>query len=100
MTQVFSAELFQPYQNSIFSINFDDGCFDLKLDKVEISNRSDDESYQSFSLCFSSVGELCLNQGSYKLEHPDLKENIIFIVPSNKTENGFEYHATFNIPKA
>ena len=99
MTSTYSAKLFQPHENSLFSIHFDDHRFELKLEKVEIPERPHQSCYQSFSLRFSSVGDLCLNQGAYKLEHPDLKDNIIFIVPSRKTETGFEYHATFNTSK-
>jgi len=96
MPQSSSAALFKPHEKSTFVINFEDGSFNLYLDKVEIS-KNQMEGYESFSLYFFSEGEICLPQGTYSLEHPVLERKDIFIVPIRENEKGFEYQAVFNV---
>jgi len=96
MPQVCSVELFQPHENSTFTITFEDGTLDLNLDKVEISPNQM-EGYESFSLYFSNEGKICLPQATYSLEHPVMGKRDIFLVPIRENEKGFVYQAVFNV---
>jgi hypothetical protein len=53
--------------------------------------------YRSFSLYFTTNTSEPLPQGTYALQHPVLPEQLIFLVPVAKAEQGYRYQACFNV---
>ena len=50
----------------------------------------------TFSLLFYGPTEPLLPQGTYRIEHPDLGNLDLFIVPLGPDNNGVRYEAVFN----
>lgn len=51
---------------------------------------------ERFSVYFNGPGDFFLPQRIYRLEHEQLGENQIFLVPVGQNERGFRYEAVFS----
>lgn len=49
-----------------------------------------------FSLIFVETGDAVMPQGLYRLQHAEMGEVTIFLVPIGKDQRGVSYQATFN----
>ncbi len=70
------------------------GSIDLRL--VEASDRGTSARQEIFALLFHGPGGCFLPQGIYRLEHDDLGEIDLFLVPVGQDQEGFQYEAVFN----
>jgi len=72
----------------------------LELELTEVKSYNPQGSEQSgmerFSLFFRGPGDVMLNQGTFTLEHPEMGELMLFIVPLGRDERGFQYEVVFN----
>lgn len=66
------------------------------LELVEVTEKKTTSRQESFSLWLKSSLEYFLPQGNYGLNHAQLGDGELFIVPIEKDENGFLYQAVFN----
>lgn len=54
---------------------------------------------ERFSLFFEGPPDVFLQQGIYALDHEQLGEVTLFLVPLSRTERGFRYESVFNYYK-
>lgn len=85
-------EDFEPYINSFFALEEENGLMNLELIEVEESSSS---GTQGFSLMFKGSVDKLLPQRIYPLKHEKMGKLEIFIVPVRKDEEGSYYQAIF-----
>jgi hypothetical protein len=51
---------------------------------------------ERFSLFFRGPGDIFMQQGTFTLDHPEMGEQALFIVPVGRDEQGFSYEVVFN----
>jgi hypothetical protein len=51
---------------------------------------------ERFSLLFRGPGDIFMQQGTFTLDHPEMGEQTLFIVPVGRDEQGFKYEVVFN----
>src|SRR5205085_231555 len=51
---------------------------------------------ERFSLFFQGPGDVFIQQGTFTLEHPEMGEQALFIVPIGRDDGGFRYEVVFN----
>ena len=92
-------EDFKDRVGSVFTVR-DDGFpqLELKLDEAVLTtNRgAPAETRPSFNLMFVGAAEPVLPQKTYSLEHAELGQVAIFLVPVAKNARGVFYQAVFN----
>ena len=88
-------EVFSSHLNTNFRISLaESGTLEVDLNTV---NELQLSPYQErFSIIFRGPKELLLPQGSYRFEHDEMGEFILFIVPLRQDDNGTFYEAVFN----
>jgi hypothetical protein len=69
--------------------------FDLYL--VEVTELVSNEMQENFSLLFRGPVDAPPSQQIYKLDHKQLGEMDLFLVPVKKNESGIYYEAVFNM---
>jgi len=81
--------------NSGFRARVAEGAsFDLSL--VKLDDRGSSEAVENYSLLFRAPAEAPAAQGMYRLEHAELGEMDLFLVPVKKDAAGLYYEAVFN----
>lgn len=68
----------------------------VELELYEVSERKITTRQEVFSLWLKTPLKYLLEQGVYRLNHEELGDGELFIVPVEKTENAFIYQAVFN----
>ena len=64
----------------------------ITADEVKSSNPQQEQ----FSIVFRGANETPLGQGMYRMEHDQMGEFDIFLVPINRDQEGMYYEAFFN----
>ena len=98
MLEKITAGDFLPFLNKVFKIYFDPAS-PSALELVEVSEKGEASAAggrQPFSLVFRGAKECRWPQGIYRIEHPDLKEMQLFLVPIGPDKKGLCYEAVFN----
>lgn len=95
MTENFNYETLAGQLNTKFALI--DAAEPFELELVEVTEPTVTASQTFFSLYFLSRGDFMLPQGTYRLNHEQLGEMIIFLVPTARDNNGFKYEAVFNL---
>jgi hypothetical protein len=83
---------FAPHLHTRFRVLQPEG-FELEL--TEVADRSN-AKLEQFSLIFTGAASPWLPQGLYKLEHPQMRECEIFLVPIGPDAAGMRYQAAFS----
>jgi hypothetical protein len=73
-----------------------DGSEQLQLELVEVSERKTARLQEMFSIVFRCGSNEVLPQRIYRLEHDNLGQLDLFIVPIQKDDQGVRYEAVFN----
>jgi len=68
----------------------------IELELTNISEAGSAPNLEQFALLFRGPAEFYLPQQIYPLEHERLGALSIFLVPTGRDEDGFEYEAIFN----
>ena len=103
MAAILTAKEFLKYVNTNFSAKLDaEAQTDLELTEVKTysSQQEEQSGMERFSVFFTGPLEPHLPQGLYKLEHDQMGEFDIFLVPVERNEHGFRYEAVFNYFKS
>jgi hypothetical protein len=90
---------FSQHVNTKFRANLDaENGVDLELVEVKgyMSKHNEQTGMERFSVYFQGPGEPYLPQKSYTVQHDQMGEFEIFIVPIAKTDAGFRYESVFN----
>jgi hypothetical protein len=72
----------------------------LELELAEIksysSTNKEHGGMERFSLFFHGPGDIMLKQGTFTLDHPEMGEVMLFMVPIGRDERGVRYEVVFN----
>lgn len=98
MTVELTEEVFRRHLKTKFRVADAESPLELELRAVEgrQSGPGEQGGMERFSLIFHGPGDLFLPQRIYKLEHDEMGEIQIFIVPIGQDADGFEYESVFN----
>ena len=87
---------FEPHQNTLFRLAQEDApALDLELIEVTDKTPAGFEGEQ-FSLLFKGASDAPLHQQTYTMQHDEMGEVALFLVPVGKQEDGLLYEAFFN----
>ena len=95
MTENFNHEALAGQLNTKFALV--DAAEPFELELVEVTEPTVTASQTFFSLYFLGRGDFMLPQGTYRMNHEQLGEMVIFLVPTARDNNGFKYEAVFNL---
>ncbi|MEM8696428.1 MAG: hypothetical protein AAGE05_10445 [Pseudomonadota bacterium] len=94
MIDSLTADRFEELESEIFTVTSIEPSQSLRL--IEIVRKGQGERMGgSFSLLWQSDTDMILPQGSYVLEHGDLGQLELFIVPVGEMDGGVHYEAIF-----
>jgi hypothetical protein len=98
MTATLTEEEFSQHVKTAFQVKFNDGQLELELDEVRgYRNKAvEREGMERFSVYFQGPSETHLPQQVYQMQHDQMGEFEIFLVPVSQNERGFRYEAVFN----
>ena len=68
----------------------------LALNLAQVSELRTNQKYEMFSLLFDGPAEYPLQQRIYRLEHDQLGQIELFLVPVGRDKEVFHYEAVFN----
>ena len=93
---------FSRHLNTDFDLSFGDEQLQLRLVavKVYLPQPHEHEGMERFSAYFQGSLDRYLPQRMYRMTHEQMGEMDIFLVPIEKTEQGFRYEAVFNYFKS
>jgi len=93
---------FSQHVNTKFQLKLDDQQIELELVGVKgyLPQANEQGGMERFSVFFDGPGHLRLAQRLYSLEHEQMGEFEIFLVPISGNEKGFRYEAVFNYFKS
>jgi hypothetical protein len=88
---------FSKHVSSKFLLKAEPQTIELELTEVKgyLSGPNEESGMERFSAFFEGPATL-LPQAVYALEHEQMGEFEIFLVPISKSEQGFRYEAVFN----
>lgn len=95
MSEIFNHEVLAGQLNTKFTLADAEQPFELEL--VEITEPTVTVSQTFFSLYFLGRSDFMLPQGTYRMNHQQLGEMMIFLVPTARVDQGFRYEAVFNL---
>lgn len=98
MLDKLTSDSFTKYLNTTFSINFTEDLSE-EAELVEITAHktgSNNPELKSFSLIFRTTSSQNHAQGTHRINHSEMPEMFIFLVPIGPDGNGFCYEAVFN----
>ena len=96
MAATLEHEEFSKYLNTMFRILVDDlNTLELELNTVS-ERRVSAHHQERFEILFRGPREPLINQGSYRFEHDEMGELMLFIVPVEQNSDGTFYEACFN----
>ena len=99
MVPALTEEEFSKHVNTKFRVGLDgDKSLELELDEVKsyLSQSNEQTGMERFSLYFNGPNQPFLSQASYAMDHDQMGEFEIFIVPLAQNEAGFRYESVFN----
>lgn len=102
MTAPLTEQEFSKHLKTTFHVIFPDGQVDLELDQVKgyLSKHPEHDGMERFSLFFQGPPKPQMPQYSYKLQHDQMGEFEIFLVPVSRDDLGVRYEAVFNYFKS
>jgi len=92
MPEQLSLKDFAPHVHSRFSVA---AVENYELELTEITDHSN-AHLEQFSLVFTGVASPWLQQGSYRLSHPHMRQCELFLVPIGLGDDGMRYQAVFS----
>lgn len=88
-------ETFSRYLNTTFRISVgESNTIEAELNTVSDLQLSPQQ--ERFAIVFRGPREPLLDQGTYRFEHDEMGEFILFMVPLRQDDNGTFYEACFN----
>lgn len=97
MTEQLTAEDFTKHLKTKFRVG-DESATELELDEVQSLPFLKDPrgEVERFTLYFNGPGDSYLQQMMYHIQHEQMGEMDIFLVPIARNEQGFRYEAVFS----
>ena len=101
MAEEWTVDQFRPLLNQQWQLYADDQQYMLEL--IEVTDLPHHThaadlplSRQPFSLVFRGAAEIVLPQRMYRIEHPNLSVEAMFLVPVGRTAQGTLYEAVYS----
>lgn len=95
MTATLEHEVFSRYLNTPFRISVDEANT-IEAELSEVSELHLSPRQERFELVFRGPRQPLVNQGSYRFDHDEMGDFILFIVPVRQDDDGTFYEACFN----
>ena len=95
MAATLEHEIFSRYLNTNFRIFLGESDT-VEAELSTVGERLLSPSQERFAIIFRGPREPLLNQGSYRFEHDEMGEFILFLVPLRQDEDGTFYEVCFN----
>lgn len=95
MPETFTIELFAGHLNTKFRMHYGDSQ-SAELQLVSATDVGSSERQRQFSLVFLGPLDAPILQGIYRVEHDDLGNLDLFLVPIARDDKGVRYEAIFN----
>lgn len=95
MVETLTHEAFARHVNSIFQVQLDAGN-SVELRLIEVSELKSYESQEEFWILFLGPNELFLGQGTRLMQHEEMGQFDVFLVPIKQDDKGYYYEAVFN----
>ena len=99
MTTKLTEETFAKHLNTKFRVNLN-LPEPIELELVEVKgyqNKAEEQGgMERFSAFFSGPSDVLLAQRTYPMQHEQMGEFELFLVPIGRAENGLRYEAVFN----
>ena len=98
MSVALTEKEFSRHLNSRFKLTLQDQEIELELIEVKayLPQANEQGEMERFSIFFAGPGNIRLPQRVYRLEHQQMGEFEIFLVPISGGQKGFRYEAVFN----
>src|SRR2546429_8049401 len=98
MSVALTEKEFSQHLNSRFKLTLQDQNLELELIEVKayLPQANEQSGMERFSIYFHGPVKIRLPQSVYRLEHEQMGELEIFLVPVSQKEKGFRYEAVFN----
>lgn len=92
-----SKQDFEAHVDTTFSVPLEEGSLELTLIEVSSVKADTTEAGQAepFSILFRAAGTEQLEQGTYSMQHEEMGDLVLFIVPIGPDDNGMRYEAVF-----
>ena len=97
MIPILTEKDFSKHLNSKFHLQLKDGVIELQLAEVKayLAKENEQSGMARFSIFFNGPG-VYLPQSLYHLEHEQMGELDVFLVPVSGNQDGYRYEAVFN----
>lgn len=95
MSENFDLEFFLPFIDAGFECSIGPD-HSIPLTLVSATEVSRSAHQRQFSILFLGPGDRFMQQGTYRLAHPEIGTADLFLVPVGVTPEGFQYEAFFN----
>jgi uncharacterized protein DUF6916 len=98
MAAALTEKEFSQHVNTKFQLKLDDQKIELELVEVKgyLPQANEQTGMERFSVFFDGPGDVRLPQRLYSLQHEQMGEIEIFLVPVSGNGKGFRYEAVFN----
>lgn len=95
MTVSLTHDAFARNRNTIFRVRRDDSRA-VALELTHVSEHLLSANQERFSVTFRGPNDQVLGQGTQRIEHDELKDFDLFLVPVGRDDSGTYYEAVFN----
>ena len=96
MSGQLKAEDFEQQLNQSVNFSAEAVSFEAEIKLVDRLDQHSTQSRQPFSVVFSTRLAEAFNQKTYTMKHPEMGEQMIFLVPIGPDKNGMCYEAIFS----
>jgi hypothetical protein len=98
MLPILTISNFEAHLNSTFQMYLDEATV-VEVELVDVKKHGNTTSPYQFSLRFAAPLTAPVNQNIYKMQHEQLGEQHLFLVPIAKDKDRLYYEAVFNNPQ-
>lgn len=95
MSESLTHKAFTQHLGTIFQVPIEAGK-SVELTLIEASELKTPRGQEEFSILFRGPGEVFLGQGTFVIEHEQMGQFYLFVVPIKQDEQGYYYQAVFN----
>lgn len=95
MSEILNYEILASQLNTKFALEGGSESFELEL--IEVTKPVITASQTYFALYFRGDKDFMLPQGTYLLNHAELGETPLFLVPTARDADGYKYESIFNL---
>ncbi len=95
MAETLTHEAFARHLKTKFQVQLEAGK-SIELSLIEVSEHKVYERQEEFWILFLGPNESFLGQGTRLMEHDEMGQFDLFLVPIKQDDQGFHYEAVFN----